>query len=207
MRPIEQAATPDLPLDWADAVRRAAAPGLLSHNDHGADAEVGLLVARPLPQHSRLQHRNVSAHHLRQAYVDAKPRLRALRTFERDKKQARQRALLELKSSTDTAFGKLWATNERRERAERQLANARQAEARIVRNRGGNPYLHARQQQEAERRERDEAQRLSRRRQNEARICAKLLREERHTTRQARTARVTRHPAQRPRGLLPPSTS
>ena len=124
--------------------------------------------------------------HLRKAYAEAAPRLDALRHYERQKKQARQRALLELKHSTEAAYAKVRAANESRARKAQRHAVASEAQARTTLEHGGNPYVHARMRRAAEHREREEALCLARRRDAEMRIVSVLLHEEEHPPRLAR---------------------
>ena len=131
--------------------------------------------------------------HLRKAYAEAAPRREALRQYERDKKQARQRALLELKNSTDASYAKVCAENERRDRKKQQRKFASEAEAKkATRRHAGNPYIEVRMRQVAALHGREEALRLARRRDAEVRIINVLLREEDHARRRARTQHAVR---------------
>jgi hypothetical protein len=157
---------------------------------------MGDLVAQP----ARIQ--SACDVHLRKAYADAAPRLAALRQYERQKKQARQRALLQLKQSTGTAYAKLCASNEEQRRArdaqqqEQPKAVASDAKMRATIVYGGNPYVQARMRQAAEHREREQALYLAKRRAAEVRIVNSLLREEDHSWRLAKN-RAARRPRAR----------
>ena len=130
--------------------------------------------------------------YVRKAYAEAAPRLEALRQYERQKKQARQRALLELKNSTDASYAKVCAENDRRARKPQQQKFASEAEAKATRRPSGNPYIEVRMRQAAALHGREEALRLARRRDAEVRILNVLLREEDHAWRRARTQHAVR---------------
>lgn len=130
--------------------------------------------------------------HVRKAYAEAAPRLEALRQYESQKKQARQRALLELKNSTDASYAKVCAENDWRVRKRQQQKFASEAEAKTTRRRADNPYIEVRMRQAATLHGREEALRLARRRDAEVRILNVLLREEDHARRRAGTQHAVR---------------
>ena len=144
--------------------------------------------------------------HSRKAYAEAAPRLQALRRYERQKKQAQQRALLELKQSTDTAYAQLCAANERRARKEQRQAISSDAMVKATLEHSGNPYVHIRMRRAAAHRERKEALLLAKRRDAEVRIANVLLREDKRVLRRATAARAAqRTRARRLQGLASPS--
>ena len=133
--------------------------------------------------------------HLRQAFAEAAPRLEALARHERQKRQAQQRTVLELKASTDISFGKIWAANERETKRKTQAALRRRQEAKAILQKGGNPHAVFRSRQAAERRDREEAALDAKRRKAEARIAAMMVREEQQLERGMRQAERARDKA------------
>ena len=120
---------------------------------------------------------------------NAQARMAALRAFRRKKRTRQQRALLELKASTDAAFSQLVAQNERSQRRKAKQAAAEKLEAKAILQAGGNPYVVSRKRKQARRRAAEERRLVEARRRGEVRIAATLLEEQCRQLKQAQKQR------------------